>query len=104
MTEKKQFKSLLAIPVRVEMSEVQHNSNNALTVEQLAVQIEEAKKGKARVDSKYVGYDNKGHLFDYHYDYVRFLENMKHIIKEAKDRKEQNAADLYKNPHRMIMQ
>lgn len=82
----KKYKSIINIPVRVEMQEVQHCSTNALTVEQLATQIEEARKGKARVDSKYVEYESFGHLFDYNLDYARFLENIAHAVKHAKQR------------------
>lgn len=95
------LKSLKSIPIRVEMSEVKHTKEHVLTVDQLSNQIEEAKKGKARVDSKYVGYNEAGHLFDYHLDYPRFLDNMQHIIKAAKARKEE---DRYKNSHPMIIQ
>lgn len=86
----KKYKSLLNIPVRVEMQEVQHCSTNALTVEQLATQIEEARKGKARVDSKYVEYESFGHLYDYKLDYARFLENIAHAVKHAKQREKDN--------------
>lgn len=96
------MKSLLKIPVKVEMSEVQHTSEHALTIEELSEQIEEARKGKARVDSKYVMFDNEGrHLFDYKLDYFKYLDNMQHILKEARERKEE---DRYKNTHKMIIQ
>jgi hypothetical protein len=95
--EVKKYKSLKSVPIRVEMSEVKHDSKNVLTVEHLAVQIEEARKGKARVDSKYVNYNNEaGHLFDYKFDYSKFLENMSHIIKKAKSRPPE---ERYKNSH-----
>lgn len=99
------MKSLAGIPIRVEMSEVQHTSEHALTTDELAIQIEEAKKGKARVDSKYVGNaDGLNHVFDYHYDYAQFLDSMSHIIKEAKKRKEENPDNVYENTHDMIIQ
>jgi hypothetical protein len=101
MSEPRRFKSILDIPVRVEMSQVEHDSRNALTVDELAVQIEEAKKGKARVDSKYVNYQERGHLFEYQIDYPKFLDNMTHIIKEAQSRPKD---DRYKNSHQMIIQ
>ena len=99
------MKSLLKVPVKVEMSEVKHTSEHALTIEELAEQIDEARKGKARVDSKYVMYDNAGrHLFEYKFDYFRFLDNMTHIIKNAKERKANKPDDVYKNSHEMIIQ
>ena len=104
MTDKKKRKlrSLIDIPIKVEMSPVEHMSDHALTPDELALQIEEARKGKARVNSKYVGNaEGLGHLFDYKLDYARFLDNMKHIITEAKKHKEE---DRYKNSHEMIIQ
>jgi hypothetical protein len=100
----KKFKSLIDIPVKVEMQPVEHASSRVLGVDELADQIEEAKKGKAKVDSKYVGYDEAGHLFDYRYNYVEFLNNMSHIIKEAKTRRKEKPDEVYKNPHEMIIQ
>lgn len=91
----------MAIPVKVEMAPVEHKSNRVLTTEELQEQIEEATKGKAKVDSKYVQYADAGHLFEYKYDYVRFLNNMSHIIKEAKSRPRENR---YQNTHEMIIQ
>jgi hypothetical protein len=100
---KKVYKSIAAIPVKVEMQPVEHASNRVLTTEELQQQIEEARKGKAKVDSKYVGFelDERGHVFDYKYDYPQFLSNMSHIIKEAKSRPRENR---YKNTHEMIIQ
>jgi len=99
--KKKTFRSLLDIPIKVEMQPVEHASDRVLTTEELQEQIEEARKGKAKVDSKYVGYNEAGHLFEYKYNYAKFLENMSYIIKVAKSRK---AEDRYKNKHRMIIQ
>ena len=100
---KKVYKSIASIPVKVEMQPVEHQSNRVLTTEELQVQIEEARKGKAKVDSKYVGFelDERGHLFEYKFDYPKFLSDMSHIIKEAKSRPRE---DRYKNSHRMIIQ
>jgi hypothetical protein len=100
---KKSFKSIIAVPIKVEMQPVEHASNRVLTTEELQAQIDEARKGKAKVDSQYVGFelDERGHLFDYKYDYVRFLENMSHIIKQAKAMREE---ERYKNKHKMIIQ
>jgi hypothetical protein len=100
---KKVYKSIAAIPVKVEMQPVEHQSSRVLTTEELQVQIEEARKGKAKVDSKYVGFelDERGHLFQYKLDYPTFLSDMSHIIKEAKARpKEQR----YQNSHELIIQ
>jgi hypothetical protein len=103
---KKTYRSIASIPVKVEMQPVEHHANRVLTTEELQDQIEEARKGKAKVDSKYVGFelDERGHLFDYKYDYVRFLDNMSHIIKQAKERKLTKTDDIYKNSHKMIIQ
>lgn len=100
---KKSFKSIIAHPIKVEYAPAEHISDHALTVEELSVQIEEARKGKAKVDNEYVDFklDERGHLFEYKYNYPRFLENMAHIIKEAKARPRENR---YKNSHEMIIQ
>ena len=102
---KKSFKSIIAVPIKVEMQPVEHQSNRVLTTEELQQQIEEARKGKAKVDSQYVGFelDERGHLFEYKYDYVGFLENMSHIIKNAKKRKEEKSNEVYKSPHRIMI-
>ena len=100
---KKVYKSIAAIAVKIEMAPIEHLSDRVLTTEELAVQIEEARKGKAKVDSKYVGFelDERGHLFDYKFNYGEFLANMSHILKEAKSRPQTNR---YKNSHEMIIQ
>jgi hypothetical protein len=100
---KKSFKSIIAHPIKVEMAPVEHVSDRVLTVDELQDQIEEARKGKAKVDSQYVGFqlDERGHLFDYKFNYGRYLENMTHILKEAKSRPRENR---YKNSHEMIIQ
>ena len=99
---KKKYRSLLSIPIKVEMAPVEHQSSRVLTVDELSQQIDEARKGKAKVDSKYVGFssDDAGHLFDYKFNYVRYLENMSHIIREARARPK---VDRYKNPHKMLI-
>jgi len=103
---KKTYRSITSIPVKVEMQPVEHHTDRVLTTEELAEQIEEARKGKAKVDSKYVGFelDERGHLFNYKLDYPRYLENISHIIKEAKDRKLNKPSEVYKNSHEMIIQ
>jgi hypothetical protein len=103
---KKSFKSILSVPIKVEMQPVEHASDRVLTVDELSDQIEEARKGKAKVDSKYVGFvlDERGHLFDYEFNYPKFLENISHVIKEAKLRKQMTPEQVYKNSHEMIIQ
>lgn len=62
-----------------------------ITIEELEKQIQEAKKGKAKVDGKYVGNaSGLNHLFEYKYDYVKFLENITYVIKEGKNRENNN--------------
>jgi hypothetical protein len=79
------MKSIAAVPIKIEMGVVKHTSEHALTPLELADQIEEARKGTARVDSKYVGLgDGLEHLFDYTYDWPKFLESIGHILREGK--------------------
>ena len=99
--KKKTFRSIISVPIKVEMAPVAHTSDRVLTVDELSAQIEEARKGKAKVDNEYVGYNEAGHLFEYGYDYVQFLGNMQHIIQTAKARK---AEERYQNTHPMIIQ
>lgn len=83
---RKSLRSIKDVPIKVEMQPVQHASDTVLTTEQLQLQIEEARKGKAKVDSKYVGNgDGLDHIFEYKYDYGKFLANMSYIIKKAKE-------------------
>jgi len=76
------MKSLASIPIKTEMGVVKHTSDHALTPAELADQIEEARKGTARVDSKYVDYE--GHLYNYEYNWPQFLDNMIYIINKGK--------------------
>ena len=71
---KKVYKSISAIPVKVEMQPIEHHAERVLTTDELAEQIEEARKGKAKVDSKYVGFelDERGHLFEYKFNFNQF--------------------------------
>ena len=103
---KRVYRSLASIPVKIEMQPVQHQSDKVLTVDELADQIEEARKGTAKVDSQYVGFelDERGHLFEYKFDYPKFLSNMSHIIKHAKQRRAEKPNDVYQNSHEMIIQ
>jgi len=102
--KKKSFKSIIAHPIKVEMAPVEHLSDRVLTTEELQAQIEEARKGKAKVDNEYVGYEEAGHLFDYSYNYVRYLDNVAYVLAQAKERKANRKPDVYHNPHRMIIQ
>lgn len=101
---KKNFRSLIDIPIKVEMQPVHHASDRVLTTEELQEQIEEARKGKAKVDSKYVGFefDERGHLFDYKLDYPRFLENMAKIVTSAKANRAANPNNVYKQRIRIM--
>ena len=80
--------SIKAVPVKIEIQPIDHQTDKVLSPEELQEQIEEARKGRAKVDSKYVG-NAQGlkHLFEYKYDYARFLDNMSYIIKKGKDGK-----------------
>lgn len=96
-----QYKSLINdVPNRIEMQDVTHELQNVLTVDELAKQLDEARKGKARVDSKYVDYQSRGHLYDYKINYPEFLDDITHIIKEGKNRP---LEDRYHNPHEMLI-
>lgn len=103
---KKIYKSIASIAVKVEMQPVEHQTDRVLTVDELSEQIEEARKGKAKVDSKYVGFelDERGHLFEYKFNYPRYLENISYVIKQAKLRKATKPKDVYQNSHPMIIQ
>ena len=91
MTDKKRkYKSLIHdVPNKVEITKKEHEMQNVLTVEELEEQLEEAIKGKARVDSKYVDYQSRGHLYDYKINYTEFLDDMAHIMREVKARPEE---------------
>lgn len=73
------------IPIRVEMQPVELTTDHVLSTDELEKQIQEARKGTARVDSKYVGNgDGLEHLFNYSYDYAKFLDTISYIIKKGK--------------------
>lgn len=73
------------VQVKVEMQPIEHQTDKVLSPEDLQIQIEEARRGKAKVDSKYVGNaDGLNHIFEYAYDYGKFLESMSYIIKKGK--------------------
>lgn len=88
--KKRKYKSLIHdVPNKVEIQKKEHEMQNVLTVEELEEQLEEAIKGKARVDSKYVDYQSRGHLYDYKINYTEFLDDMAHIMREVKARPEE---------------
>ena len=97
----KKLKSLVSdVANKAEFQPVhlKNESTDALGVEQLQLQIEEARKGKAKVDSQYVGFelDERGHLFDYKLPYATFLSSMSHIIAEGKRRRAERPKDMFK--------
>lgn len=74
-----------------------------ISIEELETQINEAKTGKAKVDKKYVGLgDGLDHLFEYNYDYVEFLSNIKYVIQNGKKRAQNS--ETYKSKHKVIIQ
>lgn len=95
----KNLRSLVSdVPNKAEYQPVELQTDQVLSTDDLQQQIEEARKGKAKVDSKYVGFElqERGHLFDYEFDYSTFLSNISHCIKEGKERRRNRAEDLYK--------
>lgn len=83
---RRQLRSIVNdVPIKVEIQPIEHKADKVLSPEELQIQIEEARKGKAKVDSKYVGNaDGLNHIFEYKYDYGQFLSNMSYIIKKYK--------------------
>ena len=82
---------------------VKDTYQGTITIEELEIQINEAKEGKAKVDKKYVGLgDGLNHLFDYKYNYIEFLSNIKYAIENEKKRK--NSSDRYVSEHKVIIQ
>jgi hypothetical protein len=60
-----------------------------ITIDELEKQLSEARKGKAKIDSKYVGNaEGLPHIFDYNIDYIKFISNIFYIIKEIKENNE----------------
>jgi hypothetical protein len=99
LKEKKKLRSLVSdVPNKAEYQPVHLQSKEVLEVEQLQQQIEEARKGKAKVDSQYVGFelDERGHLFNYKLPYAEFLSSMSHIIAEGKRRRAERPDNMYK--------
>jgi len=97
------MKSIHDMEIKVEMGVVKHTSEHALTPLELADQIEEARKGTARVDSKYVGLgDGLEHLFEYKYDWPLFLKSITHIIKEGKKVNEAVQDSHFSSTHKSV--
>lgn len=98
-TKSKRLKSLVNdVPNKAEFQPVHLKTKDVLGVDALQQQIEEARKGKAKVDSQYVGFelDERGHLFNYKLPYSDFLGDISHCIAEGKRRRVEKASDLYK--------
>ena len=51
-------------------------------LEKLEQMLKEAQKGLAKVDKKYVQYENPGHLFNYKINFQKFLENIYYILEK----------------------
>jgi len=83
MKDVKKFKSIIDVPIKIETG---CDSDHVLTPVELQEQLEVARKGKAKVDSKYVGNaEGLNHLFEYDYDYSKFLDTMSYIIKKGNE-------------------
>ena len=57
----------------------------SITLEELEVQLKDAKKGIARIDKKYVNYESPGHLFEYDINFERFLDDINYILESMKN-------------------
>jgi hypothetical protein len=58
------------------------NTSSAININELIIQLEEAKHGKAKVDKNYVEYDNNENLFKYNIDFIQFIDDITHILKK----------------------
>ena len=59
------------------------NTDN-IGIDELEDMLQDAKKGRAKVDKQYVEYKDKGHLFNYLIDFNEFLEDIDFIFKSQK--------------------
>lgn len=59
-------------------------STEKIDITDLEEMLQEARKGRAKIDKQYVDYDDKGQLFEYNIDFTEFLEDIDHIFKEGK--------------------
>lgn len=78
-------------------------THNVISIEELEIQMAEARGGKAKVDKKYVGNaEGLNHIFEYTYDYPGFLDDISYIIKEGKRRDAEGTG--YRSKHKVIIQ
>lgn len=104
-TKSKKLRSLVNdVPNKAEFQPVHLKTDSVLGVDDLQKQIDEARKGKAKVDSQYVGFelDERGHLFNYKFEYTDFLGDISHCIAEGKRRRKEKADNLYKEEIHMF--
>lgn len=57
-----------------------------ISVKELEQMLEENSKLLAKIDKEYVGYEEKGHLFEYNINFETFLNDIAHVIKSYKAR------------------
>lgn len=70
-----------------------NTEKQSIDINDLEEMLQEAKKGRAKVDKHYVDYDTKGQLFDYKINFSTFLEDIDHIFKAQKARDEANESE-----------
>lgn len=54
-----------------------------MTIRDLEDSLLNAQKQLAKVDKEYVGYDHRGHLFEYDINYIDFLKDISYVISEG---------------------
>ena len=57
-----------------------------IDINDLEAMLQEARKGRAKIDKQYVDFDKKGHLFDYNINFNQFLDDINYIFKKHKER------------------
>lgn len=57
-----------------------------IDINDLETMLQEARKGRAKIDKQYVDFDEKGHLFEYNIDFNQFLDDINYIFKKHKER------------------
>jgi hypothetical protein len=76
---------------------------NVISIEELEIQMAEARGGKAKIDKEYVNNTvHLNHIFEYSYDYTGFLDDISYIIKEGKRRDAEGTG--YRSKHKVIIQ
>jgi len=76
---------------------------NVISIEELEIQMAEARGGKAKIDKEYVNNAvHLNHIFEYSYDYTGFLDDISYIIKEGKRRDAEGTG--YRSKHKVIIQ